>query len=104
MRIETTAEHLKDAIAVRTDFFDARSSVPTHTIVQQVAIDAAGVMENAIKERLIAWGWTPPAQDTSGDRYVAGFREGRESLHELLQELAPALPPALREKVERVLR
>ena len=62
------------------------------------------LMENTVKERLIAWGWTPPAQDTSGDRYVAGFREGRESLHRLLQELAPALPPALREKVERVLR
>ena len=57
-----------------------------------------------ISEQLIAGGWTPPAQDTSGDRYVAGFREGRESLHGLLQELAPALPPALREKVERVLR
>lgn len=54
--------------------------------------------------QLIAWGWTPPAQDTSGDRYVVGFREGRESLHGLLQELIPALPPALREKVERVLR
>ena len=62
------------------------------------------LMENTVKERLIAGGWTPPAQDTSGDRYVAGFREGRESLHRLLQELAPALPPALREKVERVLR
>lgn len=57
-----------------------------------------------IRGQLIAGGWTPPAQDTSGDRYVAGFREGRESLHRLLQELAPALPPALREKVERVLR
>lgn len=57
-----------------------------------------------ISEQLIAGGWTPPAQDTSGDRYVAGFREGRESLHGLLQELIPALPPALREKVERVLR
>lgn len=44
------------------------------------------------------------ASDISGQLYVAGFREGRESLHGLLQELAPALPPALREKVERVLR
>lgn len=57
-----------------------------------------------ISEQLIAKGWTPPAQDTSGDRYVVGFREGRESLHGLLQELAPALPSVLREKVERVLR
>lgn len=55
-------------------------------------------------EQLIAKGWTPPSTDTSGDRYVVGFREGRESLHGLLQELTPALPPALREKVERVLR
>lgn len=57
-----------------------------------------------ISGQLIAGGWTPPAQDTSGDRYATGFREGRESLHGLLQELAPALPPALREKVERVQR
>ena len=104
MRIETTAEHLKDVIAVRTEFFDTLSNVPFHTVVQQAAIDAASVMENAIKERLIACGWTPPAQDTSGDRYEVGFREGRESLHGLLRELAPALPSALREKVERVLR
>ena len=60
--------------------------------------------ESDISRQLIAWGWTPPAQDTSGDRYVVGFRGGRESLHGLLQELIPALPPALREKVERVLR
>lgn len=70
----------------------------------RIETTAEHLMENTVKERLIAGGWTPPAQDTSGDRYVAGFREGRESLHGLLQELAPALPPALREKVERVLR
>ena len=70
----------------------------------RIETTAEHLMENTVKERLIAGGWTPPAQDTSGDRYVAGFREGRESLHRLLQELAPALPPALREKVERVLR
>lgn len=104
MRTETTAEHLKDAIAVRTEFFDGFSDGPTHMIVRQVALDAACVMETAIKERLVAAGWTPPSTDPSGDRYVVGFREGRESLHGLLQELAPALPSALREKVERVLR
>lgn len=60
--------------------------------------------ETDISEQLIACGWTPPAQDTSGDRYAVGFREGRESLHGLLRELVPALPPALSEKVERVLR
>ena len=66
--------------------------------------EVLGFKETDISEQLIACGWTPPAQDTSGDRYVVGFREGRESLHGLLQELTPALPPALREKVEGVLR
>lgn len=78
------------------------------TLLSELRNDSTGeVLERKatdINEYLIAWGWTPPAQDTSGDRYVVGFREGRESLHGLLQELVPALPSALREKVERVLR
>ena len=74
------------------------------TLQQDEAGKTLERMESELNGTLIAWGWTPPAQDTSGDRYVAGFREGRESLHGLLQELIPALPPALREKVEGVLR
>lgn len=78
------------------------------TLLSELRNDSTGEVlkrkASDISEQLIAKGWTPPAQDTSGDRYVVGFREGRESLHGLLQELVPALPSALREKIERVLR
>lgn len=95
-----------------SDTYTCASSIALNgnqaTLLSELRNDSSGEVlefkESDISEQLIACGWTPPAQDTSGDRYVVGFREGRESLHELLQELVPALPPALREKIERVLR
>ena len=95
-----------------SDTYTCASSIALNgnqaTLLSELRNDSSGEVlefkESDISEQLIAKGWTPPAQDTSGDRYVAGFREGRESLHGLLQELIPALPPALREKVEGVLR